>query len=116
VEPGQELLYVRFPLSPVGVLNAPGAGFIRVDVLGAERIQAHLDVEATSYELDYELRLLTTRLGPAFRNLAGRALAEGKLKAALDEDQVRRDLAAGIRYWDGKAGTWVGRWARSNPR
>ena len=49
-----------------------------------------------------------------FKDEYYKALENGKFMVPLDVGKMQRDLLAGIRFYDGKTGTWKNGWARSH--
>jgi hypothetical protein len=113
--PGQEMIYLLFPRSPVGEIKRAEVEISRFDVLRAERIRTTLEADETVYELDFDLRPLTVELRSGFADRYAEAVHEGKARGPLDPDKVRRDLLAGLRWYDGQTKSWSAAWALSNP-
>lgn len=113
---GTELVTVRLPLTPLETQRLPGVTAQTVDVLESGRSLVTVDIDGPVYEFDRQGRLIAVTLGHDFQRIYKQAVLDGRLAAPPDFDQMRRELAAGLRYYDGKTGRWVDRWARSNPR
>ena len=116
MDPGTERLYIALPLTPLEALKAPGVAALRLDILKSGSIWVHIDVDGASYHFDFQGRLQSIVLGDNFERTYQTAVKSGLLPRLPDYARLNDDLAAGIRYYDGRTKSWVDRWALSNPR
>ncbi len=116
VDPGTERLYVALPLTPLEALKVPGVAALRLDILKSGGIWVHIDVDGASYHFDFQGRLQSIVLGDYFERTYQTAVKSGLLPGLPDYARLNDELAAGVRYYDGRTKSWVGRWALSHPR
>jgi hypothetical protein len=114
--PGQEIVYLLLPLSPLESLRGPRVGVTRFDILRAERIRASVGREENIFELDFNLQPLTVELSRAFERRYAEAVRAGLIRESFDPDGIRRRLLAGFRAFDRASGEWSDRWTMSAPR
>jgi len=102
--PGSMLYYIRTPY--VDVSEAVG---FRVDGLRLLDITANNWIRATAgngliYDFDQELKPIQVSWGHGYMMTHSELARAGKVASRLDED-YRKSIVAGIRYWNGSAWT-----------
>jgi hypothetical protein len=114
-EPGTELFYVLFPLSAYDELFRPEARADRVNLLAGERLDIVASPSGILFELDFEFNFLTVVLSHGFERRHEDEFRAGRLRERYDEPRIWRDLAAGLGWYDRRAGAWSKTRTMSNP-
>jgi hypothetical protein len=113
--PGSEKIYILFPRTALDELKKSDGSLREIQLLSNERIRVMTDLSDVFYEFNFLGRLLSVDLSNAYERQYGDFFRKGQLAAAFDSDRIRRELAAGLLYFDGPSKTWVARPALVNP-
>jgi hypothetical protein len=114
LDPGSEKIYILFPRTALDELKKSDGSLREVQLLSNERIRAITDLSDVFYEFDFTGRLLSVDLGNSYERQYGDFFRKGRLTDAFDSDRIRRQLAAGLHYFDGSSKAWMPRPALVN--
>lgn len=114
-KPGSEKIYILFPRTALDELKKSDGSLREVQLLSSERIRTITDVSDVFYEFNFLGRLLSVDFSVSYERQYADFFRKGLLTGAFDSDRLRRELAAGLLYFDGPTKTWVSRPALVNP-
>jgi len=115
LKPGSEKIYILFPRTALDELKKSDGSLREVQLLSNERIRVMTDLSDVFYEFNFLGRLLSVDLSSSYERQYVDFFRKGLLTGAFDSDRIRRELAAGLLYYDGSSKTWGPRPALVNP-
>ena len=112
---GTARYYVRCPITEVDRLKYPRGVFISVRAMKNEHVVAETAENLVWYDFDKEMNppqiTLTDSLSAAYRE----ALQKKLIPPPFDREALKKELAAGVLYYDGQTKAWVNHRAMANP-